>query len=296
MLHNGAMFGIRSKYDAAIERIKAFEPSDGYYLAFSGGKDSQCIYHLSKEAGVSFEAHYHLTTVDPPELVRFIKGQYPDVIIDHPEITMWQLIVDKKRPPTRTVRYCCEALKEGGGRGRTVMTGVRWAESAKRKNSRGMLEINAYTSHKIILNNDNDEARRMAEICPTKGRHILNPIIDWNTEEVWEYLNGNGIPHCSLYDEGFTRIGCIGCPLSGNKGMLRSFERWPKYEKAYRRAFERMLEARRQDGDILTLWTDAQSVMDWWIYSKPSPGWGGGRRTKRPHGVVSMIMRRAASE
>ena len=32
------LFG--SLVDRSIERIKAFEPEEGYYLAFSGGKDS----------------------------------------------------------------------------------------------------------------------------------------------------------------------------------------------------------------------------------------------------------------
>ncbi len=82
----------------------------GYYLAFSGGKDSLVIYHLAKMAGVRFEAHYHLTTVDPPELVSFIRRKYPDVIIDRPPITMWNLIVKKQLPPYRNARYCCSVL------------------------------------------------------------------------------------------------------------------------------------------------------------------------------------------
>jgi phosphoadenosine phosphosulfate reductase len=117
----------------AIERLQQFEPPEGYYLAFNGGKDSQCIYHLAKEAGVKFDAHYNLTTVDPPELVYFIRENYPDVIVERPEKTMWELILERQMPPTRIARYCCEVLKEGGGAGRFVITGVRWAESVKRK-------------------------------------------------------------------------------------------------------------------------------------------------------------------
>ena len=129
------LFGVYDKVETAIQRLRAFEPPEGYYLAFSGGKDSQCIYHLCKEAGVKFDAHYSLTTVDPPEAVYFIREHYPDVIVDRPGITMWQLIVKKGMPPTRKVRYCCDELKEGGGRGRIAVTGVRWEESTKRKNN-----------------------------------------------------------------------------------------------------------------------------------------------------------------
>ena len=264
MIHNGPMFGLPSKYEQAIDRLRAFEPADGYYLAFSGGKDSQCIYHLAMDSGVKFEAHYHVTTVDPPELVRFIRANYPDVIFDRPKMTMWELIVKKKMPPTRAVRYCCDVLKEGGGHGRTVITGVRWEESNSRKN-RGLLELNAYSKHKIKLNNDNDETRRMFETCQLKSKHILNPIVEWTEKEVWEYLDSKNIPHCCLYDEGFTRIGCIGCPLASQKNMMKDFERWPKYRNAYMRTFERMLEARRLDNNLTTKWTDANDVMNWWL-------------------------------
>jgi len=263
MIHNGSMFGLRSKYDSAIERLKAFEPADGYYLAFSGGKDSQAVYHLAVDSGVKFEAHYHVTTVDPPELVRFIKANYPDVIFDKPKMSMWELIVKTKLPPTRLMRYCCDVLKEGHGQGRTVITGVRWGESSSRRN-RALLELNAYSKHQIRLNNDNDEARRVFEVCQLKSKHILNPIVEWNEKEVWEYLNGKNLPHCCLYDEGATRIGCIGCPMAGTKGMMREFERWPKYREAYMRAFDRMLEARRSNG-MTTRWANANEVMNWWL-------------------------------
>ena len=86
------------KVELAIQRLKAFEPPEGYYVAFSGGKDSQCIYHLCQMAGVKFDAHYNVTSVDPPELVKFIKTHYPDVKFEHQHdkngkpITMWSLI------------------------------------------------------------------------------------------------------------------------------------------------------------------------------------------------------------
>ena len=105
---------VRTKVENAIKRLQSFEPPEGYYVAFSGGKDSQCIYHLCQMAGVKFDAHYNVTSVDPPELVHFIKRQYPDVIFDLPRyadgsrITMWNLIPRKGMPPIRKQRYCCK--------------------------------------------------------------------------------------------------------------------------------------------------------------------------------------------
>lgn len=259
------LFGVHDKVETAIQRLRAFEPPEGYFLAFSGGKDSQCIYHLCKEAGVKFDAHYSHTSIDPPELIYFMREHYPDVIVDKPGITMWQLIVKKGMPPTRKVRYCCDILKEGGGRGRIAVTGVRWEESTKRKNNRGLLELNNYTRHYIKLMNDNDEARRMFETCTMKSMHTLNPIIDWTSEDVWEYLNSRNIPHCCLYDEGFDRIGCIGCPLAGPTQMRKEFARYPKYEQAYLRAFGKMLKAREGNGKPYHQWKTPEDVMKWWL-------------------------------
>lgn len=92
------------KEKIAIERLKAFEPNDGYYLAYSGGKDSDCIKILAYLANVKFEAIHNLTTVDAPETVYYIKNQ-SDVRIDLPKLSMWQLIVIKLIPPTKVMRF-----------------------------------------------------------------------------------------------------------------------------------------------------------------------------------------------
>lgn len=117
MLIEQTLYGERNKVEMAIARLQLHEPKEGYYVAFSGGKDSCVVLDLCKRAGVKFDAHYNLTTVDPPELVRFIKKYHPDIweTRTKPKKTMWQLIEEKRLPPTRKVRYCCEVLKEGGG-------------------------------------------------------------------------------------------------------------------------------------------------------------------------------------
>lgn len=270
------MFGRVDKVQKAIDRIKAFEPPEGLFVAFSGGKDSQCVYHLCQMAGAKFDAHYSVTSVDPPELCRFIKSQYLDVIWDRNywpddpkynlpngqrrQVTMWNLIASHTVPPTRQVRYCCAALKETNGKGRITVTGVRWAESARRKGLHGVVDISTKSQRFIndalgsnssamlnkkgglIFMDDNAESREIVESCYTKKRTTVNPIVDWTDGDVWEFLNDvTKVPHCCLYDEGFTRLGCIGCPLQGRDGMLRDFERWPKYKELYIRAFDLMI-------------------------------------------------------
>lgn len=136
------IFGSRcDKVKMALDRIRTFVPDEGYFVAFSGGKDSVVIKALCDLAGVRYDAHYNVTTVDPPELVRFIRKAYPDVIFDRPEMSMRQLIIYKQFPPTRLMRYCCEYLKESHGEGRITMTGVRWAESQNRRNNQGTVTM-----------------------------------------------------------------------------------------------------------------------------------------------------------
>lgn len=251
---------LEAKVDKSIERLKAFEPPEGYYLAFSGGKDSVVCKALLDMAGCKYEAVYRVTSVDPPELVRFIRDQHPDVKREVPRdkngkpITMWNLITRKQYLPTRFARFCCQELKESGGDGRMVVTGVRWAESANRKKNQGIVTVMGRQAAKevqsddfrqtqrggVVLTNDNEDSRRLVEQCYRRHKTTVNPIIDWTDAEVWEFIHANNIPYCSLYDEGWKRLGCIGCPMASRKEREIQFARWPKYKDAYLRAFSKL--------------------------------------------------------
>ena len=270
---------IRKSWSISVERvISAYRFSQNLgmgklYVAFSGGKDSVAVYGICKLAAGRLgmdvldmcDFYYHITNVDPPELVMFIKREFPFVVRDLPKKTMWQLIIQKKIAPTRIVRYCCSELKERGGKGRFCVTGVRWAESTRRRATRGIFEDVGHTKAEgRILFEDNDEDRRELEHCIPKQKYICNPIVDWSEENVWRFIKEQKLPYCSLYDEGFHRLGCIGCPMASKKEKLRSFERWPKYRDQYIRTFDKMIAARKEAG-LPTEWKTAEEVMQWWI-------------------------------
>ena len=246
------LFGTEDKVALSIQALQSFQQPDGYYVAFSGGKDSVVVKALCDMAGVKYDAHYSVTSVDPPELVQFIKEQYPDVSRDIPRdedgnaITMWNLIPKRLMPPTRIVRYCCAELKETGGYGRMVVTGVRWAESARRANNRALVNIGTAKKERIMLNNDNDESRHLVESCFRLKKTTLNPIINWSDEDVWEFIHKYDVPYCKLYDEGFHRLGCIGCPMS--TAAAAELVKYPTYKRAYIRAFDKMVEERKKRG------------------------------------------------
>lgn len=245
MIHQLNMYG-KDRVQVAIERIRMFEPKEGYYLAFSGGKDSCVVKRLMEMSGVKFDAHYNVTSVDPPELVRFIKEYHKDVEFSYPRdkdgnvITMWNLIPKKGMPPTRIVRYCCKELKEGSGDGRFVVTGIRWAESVNRS-KRGGLELAEKKTQRMTGYDVDNADEKMISTCQMKRRRMLNPIIDWSTDDVWEFIKEFDVPYCCLYDQGFSRLGCIGCPMGTPSHRRFEFERYPKYKAAYLKAFEKMV-------------------------------------------------------
>ena len=280
----------REKEQRAIQYLRAFEPeSEPYYLCYSGGKDSDCIRILAEQAGVKHECKHNLTTVDAPETVYYVWETIGKENVCYPELTMWQLIVKKKMPPTRLARYCCEELKERGGKGRVKVTGVRWAESANRKENEGIVniigkpktvqqlaednDINYFINRKkgIVLNDDNANTRRFVEHCYRTTSTMVNPIVDWTDEDVWEFLHFYGCQSNPLYQCGQRRIGCIGCPMKGPKGMKSDFEKYPKYRQAYVRAFDKMVQAieaagLKQDNGS---WLDGEHVMRWWVGDDP---------------------------
>ena len=296
------MSELTDKVKKSIERLKAFCPEEGYYLAFSGGKDSVVCKALLEMSGCKHDSTYRVTSVDPPELVRFIKDVHPDVKREVPRygkrrgekwegkpITMWNLIPWKRMPPTRIARYCCEFLKESGGDGRMTVTGVRWAESRNRKENQGSVTIVGKTAGRelgdnpdftstarggVVLTNDNTDSRKMIEQCYKRHKTTVNPIIEWSDTDVWEFIRANGIPYCSLYDEGFTRLGCIGCPMARRHGRAIEFARWPKYRDIYIRTFDEMLAERRKNGKTNGTWANATGldVFRWWMEFDVLPG------------------------
>jgi phosphoadenosine phosphosulfate reductase len=280
------------KVDIAVKRLReAAEMSQALYdkpllVTYSGGKDSDTVLRLAQIAKIPFEVQHSHTTADAPETVYHVRDKFRGLELagikceidyhtqpDGTRTTMWNLIPRKLIPPTRLVRYCCAELKEGGGKDRMITTGVRWDESTARK-SRGALEIISKRREKsIILNNDNDEDRRLFETCTMKGKRVANPIIDWETSDVIDFLTGEKVKLCSLYSEGWKRVGCIGCPMAG-KHRYAEFARYPTYKKAYIRAFDKMMEMRRLRGMPRGVEMDETGVdvFHWWMEDGILPG------------------------
>ena len=257
LLHRN-LFGIVNKVDVAIQRFKKYEPEQGYYLAFSGGKDSICIKVLADMAGVDYVACYNFTAIDPPPLVKFIREHHPDVKFIRPVESYFKAFLHKGFP-MRFSRWCCELLKEGAGEG-VIVTGIRWAESNKRR------------------------ARNMYEVCKTnKDKTFLHPIIDWTKGDVWEFIRTNNLPYPDLYDKGWSRIGCLMCPLASPRNRKRDMKAFPAYERAFRRLFRKLYTLRKEQGNkSVDKWKSGDEMFEWWVGKPP-------RKDKKAKGQCYMF-------
>ena len=204
------------KVQTAIKRIQQYCAGKKTLVAFSGGKDSQCCYHLAKMAGIDFSAQYSITRFEPPELIQFIRKEYPDVIFRRAYKMSLIEQMEKSGLPSRWLRWCCNAKHKKTNGFDIAVIGIRWAESARRRARWSMFGL---------------KQDRSAYICP---------ICDWTDSDVWEFLNSKHIKHCSLYDQGYKRIGCVCCPLNPS---LRDAERYPKFAAMLKMGFVKYINA-----------------------------------------------------
>ena len=239
----------------------AYDSENGFYLAFSGGKDSQCLYHVAKLAGVKFKAHMNLTSVDPPEVIRFVKKNYPEVELIKPGKSIFQHAIEKQILPTMRVRWCCAEYKETAGAGKVTLIGIRKTESSRRAkrneveiNNRkfsGDLEglevyrkeLNAQKRGRKPKNNRevtivNADGERTLGCIRGQESLLISPIIEWTDDDVWNFLNTIGVAHCELYEQGWHRIGCIGCPMSPAKQKIVENKRWPHVKRNWIKAIK----------------------------------------------------------
>jgi phosphoadenosine phosphosulfate reductase len=253
---------LRDYEQIALEKHGA-DGKNGYYVCISGGKDSSVIQQLCIMAGVKCQFYHSHTGLDHPETVYFIRREKKRLEecgysfnIKMPKENIWQLVKRKKILPTRKVRYCCSDLKETGGRGRMIVTGVRRSESTKRKDVALAEKKASSKKDRVIIQNDNTENRRSVEHCVLNGTLALNIIVDWSDEDVWEFINTYNVPYNPLYDMGYKRVGCVGCPLSSHQ--IEELDDNPKYKAMWMRMCQWIVD--NTDCNFKT----ATELYDWW--------------------------------
>lgn len=258
---------LMAKVEASLELIRKaekialqYDPEDGFYNTFSGGKDSQVLYHLVKMSGVKFRTHMSLTSVDPPQVIRFVRREYPDVELIKPTMSIYDDAIKRMILPTMRIRWCCADFKETAGAGKVTLIGIRAAESARRakrheveisnrKYSGDLEGFEEYSKEvkskkmktlKRKLNEDEFAMVNENEVRCVGGKDsiLISPIFRWTDDDVWTFLNTLGIKHCELYDNGYHRIGCILCPMSSPKQKVREIKDFPHVKRGWIRAIK----------------------------------------------------------
>lgn len=243
----GGGMKLGEKADKSIELIKEYAPyadrAGGYVVGFSGGKDSAVVYQLFTESGVPFRAVYNVTTNDPPESVRFIRREYPNVEFVLPKLNFFKLAEKNKMLPTMIVRYCCAYFKESY-KGFMAL-GVRKEESTKR------------AGYDVIMLNNK------APFCKEtyKGEHVrFYPILEWTEADVWEFIEDRQLPINPVYDT-FGRVGCMLCPFLNKKSMLYWLGKYPKLRTALLKTIQNMID----NGSYNKYHPTAKQVLEWWM-------------------------------
>ena len=270
--------------------------SEQYYqkplvIAYSGGKDSDVLLDLAIKANINIKVVHSHTTLDAPQTVYHVRNVFERLNAEgikteiiYPttkgkRTSMWQIIPEKGFPPTRTVRYCCRILKETTTPQSFVATGVR-ADESRQRMSRNMFEIKGHKKTDIIRHDfaHIKEVYAEAQIMPdvydcqyiSKVKQnkdaIVNPLINWSDKDIYTYIRQNNIELCELYNQGYTRVGCIGCPMAG-KRRYKEFRDFPSFKHNYILAFERMLQ-----GSTNSSWKNGQEVFEWWMEEKNIKG------------------------
>src|SRR5579863_9538448 len=59
----------------------------------------------------------------------------------------------------------------------------------------------------------------------------INPIVDWSSQDVWQYIRGRNVPYNPLHDQNYPSIGCTHCTRAVRPGEDQRAGRWSGFAK-----------------------------------------------------------------
>lgn len=175
------MSDLEKKIKQSIRLLQSIPQDKGdIEISYSGGKDSDVILQLAKEAGIPFRAIYKNTTIDPPYTIQHCKENGVEIV--HPQKSFFEW-VQQKGLPSRFVRFCCEKLKEYKICDIAIQ-GIRRSESKARA--------------------DRYQEPQICRFYGSKKNHVsvFLPILEWTDDDVKQFIQDRNIKCHPLYYRG----------------------------------------------------------------------------------------------
>lgn len=172
---------LQRKIDRAIRLLQSVQKRyDGEIeIAYSGGKDSDVILQLAKEAGIRYRAIYKNTTIDPPGTLGHVREMGVEILRAK---TSFFHLVAQTGFPSRFMRFCCVKLKEYKVLDKSII-GVRKAESRKRN------EIYCEPT----------ECRYYGAKKEENHVEQIYPILEWTDEDVRDFIIDRKLKLAPIY-------------------------------------------------------------------------------------------------
>lgn len=227
---------LQKKIDSSIRLLQSVQKRyDGEIeIAYSGGKDSDIILQLAKEAGIRYRAIYKNTTIDPPGTLGHVREMHVEIL--RAKNSFFHLVAQKGFP-SRFTRFCCEKLKEYKVLNKSVI-GVRKAESRKRSE----------------IYNEPTRCRYYGAKKEVNHVEHIYPILNWTDEDVRNFIIDRKLKLAPIYynQRGqidiSKRLGCMCCPLASKRKRILEFQKYPKMAKAYLRAGKQFMDTHPDGG------------------------------------------------
>lgn len=215
------------------------------FVGFSGGKDSIVVEKLMSLSGIPYETYHSFTGIDAPEVISFIRKHYPNCKFIRSKQSFWHYITTHN-PPANFSRWCCKKLKKEPSARISLplrVLGIRSEESNKRSK---YPRLNLFKHYNQL--------------------HYY-PVLEWKEWQIWEFIELYSLPYPDLYDQGFSRLGCIICPYhssNNHDGHKMYRDRWPKHFDLFEKYCKIWYEKRKLQGREMYFDTPEEFISEWY--------------------------------
>lgn len=215
-------------------------------VAYSGGKDSQAclLWAVEKYGRKNVESVFCDTGWEHPATYQHIIDTVADLGIKHRTIRskrfngMVDLAEKKKRFPSSQARFCTSELKSipfidyvlEQTEHLLIIQGIRALESHNRSQMQKQCRFFKYYFEPYNEKGKTHTYRKkdIKEWVKLYSDDILRPVFDWTGQQVIDYIIAKGQQPNPLYKEGFKRVGCFPCIMSGHKEVHEIIKRYPE--------------------------------------------------------------------